>query len=71
VVGLRYFSGRTTETGQWVCLITESETLPIKALFKGPRLRLPITISPVLSSRYGRVPSLRATPGTRHGFPCS
>src|SRR3712207_8144067 len=30
-------SERTTNTGQWAWRITEFETLPIKALLKGPR----------------------------------
>src|SRR5215216_5434479 len=55
--------------GHEACLTTESETLPIKALLKGPRPRLPMTISPVpnlpalLSPHRGTRPS--------HGSPQS
>jgi hypothetical protein len=37
---------RTTKTGQWACLTTDSETLPIKARLIPPCPRLPITMSP-------------------------
>jgi hypothetical protein len=37
---------RTTNTGQWAWRVTESETLPIKALLIPPRPLLPITIRP-------------------------
>src|SRR5918994_2715469 len=41
---------RTTNTGQWAWRTTESETLPINALLKRPRPRLPTTMSPAPSS---------------------
>jgi hypothetical protein len=40
------YSWRATKTGQWACLTTESETLPIRALLTPPCPRLPIAISP-------------------------
>ena len=44
------FSGRTTNTGQWACLTTESETLPISARRTPPSPLLPITIRSAPSS---------------------
>src|SRR5215208_3943049 len=41
---------RTIRTGQWAWRTTESETLPINALLKDPRPRLPKTMSPAPSS---------------------
>ncbi len=41
---------RTTNTGQWACLTTESETPPISALLRAPSPLLPITIVPASSS---------------------
>jgi hypothetical protein len=37
---------RTIRTGQWACLTTESETLPIKARLTPPNPLLPMMIKP-------------------------
>src|SRR5215203_5862750 len=56
---------RTTNTGQWACVTTDSETLPIKALFRAPRPLLPITIAPAPSSSLGFTISLSGSPALR------
>src|SRR3712207_1339087 len=58
-------SSRTTITGQWACLTTESETLPIKALLIPPRPRLPITMRPAPSSSANATISSDAPPTLR------
>src|SRR5919107_3280008 len=64
------FSGRTTNTGQWACLTTESETLPISARRTPPSPLLPITIRSAPSSSAkatisrSTAPILRCVPAT-------
>src|SRR5918996_1114127 len=56
---------RTTNTGQWACLTTDSETLPISALLTAPRPLLPITIVPTPSSSLSFTISLSGSPALR------
>ena len=48
--GFHSFSWRTTKTGQWACLTTESETLPVRDRLIPPLPLLPMTIRPAPSS---------------------
>src|SRR5215211_1376114 len=65
-----YLWSRTTKTGQWACLTTASETLPISARLMPPWPLLPTTISPALVSSAkatiscGTPPSLKCTCAT-------
>src|SRR5688572_15338820 len=56
---------RTIRTGQWACLTTDSETLPIRDLFRPPRPLLPITIVPTPSSSLSLTISLSGSPVSR------
>src|ERR671920_1693994 len=56
---------RTTNTGQWACLTTDSETLPISDLLSPPRPLLPITIVPAPSSSLSFTISLSGSPALR------
>ena len=56
--GSLFSYSRTTNTGQWACLITDSETPPISALRMAPSPLLPITIVPTSSSSLSRTISL-------------
>src|ERR671917_1800498 len=56
---------RTTNTGQWACLTTDSETLPISALLRPPSPLLPITIVPTPSSSLSLTISLSGSPVSR------
>src|ERR687896_2710042 len=56
---------RTTNTGQWACLTTDSETPPISALLRPPRPLLPITIVPAPSSSLSLTISLSGSPALR------
>src|SRR5215208_735583 len=60
----RFRYSRTTKTGQWACLTTESETLPIKARLIPPRPLLPSTISP--APIYERKAAQGVTPKAQH-----
>src|ERR671917_301541 len=57
---------RTTNTGQWACLTTDSETLPTSALLRPPRPLLPITIVPTPSSSLSLTISLSGCPASRY-----
>src|ERR687897_2238510 len=54
VSGRLFYYSRTIRTGQWACLTTESETLPISARLTPPNPLLPRMIkpAPISSLRY-------------------
>src|SRR5215211_2101989 len=64
-VALSFYS-RTMVTGQWACLTTASETLPIKALLSLPCPLLPMTINPAPISSASSTISSSARPSLRY-----